>query len=50
MPLIIENLQKALNIPANMRPIAIIPMGVPAETPKQPTDRYHPEKVHWEKW
>lgn len=50
MPLIIENLQKALNIPAQMRPIAIIPMGVPAETPKQPENRYHPEKVHWEKW
>lgn len=50
MPLIIENIQKSLNIPANMRPVAIIPMGVPAETPKQPSDRYHQEKVHWGKW
>ncbi len=50
MPLIIENLQKALNIPEQMRPIAIIPMGVPTENPKQPKDRYHPEKIHWEKW
>ena len=50
MPLIIENLQEKLHIPANMRPIAIIPMGVPAEEPKQPASRYNPDKVHWEKW
>ena len=28
----------------------IVPMGYPAETPKQPEDRYHPEKIHWGKW
>lgn len=50
MPLIIENLQKSLDLPNNMRPVAIIPIGVPAEAPKQPTDRYRVEKVHWEKW
>jgi nitroreductase len=50
MPLIIENLQKAFNLPQNMRPVAIIPVGVPLETPKQPQDRYQADKVHWEKW
>ena len=51
MPVIIENLQEKLHIPANMRPVAIIPMGVPAEEPKQPAaSRYNPQKVHWEKW
>ena len=43
-------LQEKLHIPANMRPIAIIPMGVPTEEPKQPASRYNPQKVHWEKW
>lgn len=50
MPLVIENLQKAFNLPENIRPVAIIPLGVPAETPKQPETRYSPNKVHWEKW
>ena len=50
MPKVIEGLQKYLNLPQNMRPVAIIPMGYPAESPKQPTDRFKPEKIHWGKW
>lgn len=50
MPKVIEAVQKYLDLPQNMRPVAIIPIGYPAESPKQPTDRYKPEKVHWDKW
>jgi len=50
MPLIIEGVQKYLNLPAHIRPLAIIPVGYPAETPKQPEDRYNLAKVHWQKW
>lgn len=50
MPLIIEGVQKYLNLPEHIRPLAIIPVGYPAEMPKQPDDRYVPNKVHWEKW
>lgn len=50
MPQIIEGVQKYLNLPENIRPLAIIPIGYPAETPKQPEDRYNPAKVHWGKW
>lgn len=50
MPLVVDNLRKAFDLPQNMRPVAIIPVGVPLETPKQPTDRWQENKVHWEKW
>lgn len=50
MPLIIEGLRKYLNLPENIRPLAIVPIGYPAETPKQPENRYNPAKVHWGKW
>ena len=35
---------------APMRPLTIIPVGYPLEEPKQPDNRYNPDKVHWEKW
>lgn len=50
MPMVIKHLQTAFQLPENMRPVAIIPIGIPAETPKQSASRYHPEKVHWEEW
>ena len=33
-----------------IRPFAIVTMGYPAETPKQPEGRYKPEKIHWGCW
>ena len=50
MPAVIEGLKKYLNLPENIRPLTIIPVGYPAETPKQPDNRYNPDKVHWGKW
>jgi len=50
MPLVIEGVQKMFALPQNIRPVAIIPLGVPAVPNAAVTDRYHTEKVHWEKW
>lgn len=50
MPLVVDNLRKMYNLPENILPIAIIPIGVPLEEPKQVTDRYQESKIHWEKW
>lgn len=50
MPLIIDGVREYLNLPENIRPLAIIPIGYPLENPKQPQDRYQPQKVHWEDW
>ena len=38
-----------LGIPANVVPLCIIPVGVPAENPA-PKDKWKPENIHWEKW
>lgn len=50
MQRVVDALKERLNLPDNIRPFAIVPMGYPAETPKQPEERYHPEKIHWGKW
>ena len=50
IPSIVDGAKKLFNLPENIKPIAIVPIGYPAETPKQPEDRYVSSKVHWEKW
>ncbi len=50
MQKVVDALRAKLNLPENIRPFAIVPMGYPAETPKQPEDRYDSEKIHWGKW
>ncbi len=47
MPKVVEALRDRLNLPSNIRPFAIVPMGYPAETPKQPEDRFDASKIHW---
>ena len=39
----------ALGIPANIVPLCVIPVGVPAENP-EPKDKWKPENIHWEQW
>ena len=39
----------ALGLPANVKPLCIIPVGVPAENP-EPKDKWKPENIHWEQW
>ena len=50
MPLVIEGLREKFNLPEHIRPVSIIVMGYPDETPIQPDNRYVAEKIHWEKW
>ena len=45
----IAPIQEALGIPANVKPLCVIPVGVPAENP-EPKDKWKPENIHWEKW
>lgn len=39
----------ALGMPGNVKPLCIIPVGVPAEDPA-PKDKWKPEFIHWEQW
>ena len=50
MQRVVDDLKEYLHLPENIRPFAIITMGYPAETPKQPEGRYNPDKIHWDKW
>lgn len=50
MQRVVDDLKEYLHLPENIRPFAIVTMGYPAETPKQPDDRYNPDKIHWGKW
>ncbi len=50
MPAVIEKLQERFGLPQNIRPVAIIPMGVPAIPSAEVENRYHADKIHWEKW
>ena len=45
----IAPLAAALGLPANVVPLCIIPLGVPAENP-EPKDKWKPENIHWEQW
>ena len=50
IPSIIEGAKSLFNLPENIKPIAIVPIGYPLEAPRQPEERYNPQKVHWGKW
>ena len=41
--------KEVLGIPENVMPLAIIPVGHPAETPA-PKDKWRPEKIHRGRW
>jgi nitroreductase len=41
--------RKVLNIPQDIIPLNVIPIGHPAGTDK-PKDKYNSENIHWEKW
>lgn len=43
-----EGVKKALNAPTGMRPVAIIPVGHPAEKPQAPRKRSKREIIHYE--
>lgn len=50
MPKVIAGLQEMFALPDSIRPLSIVVLGYPKEEPKQPTDRFKAEKIHWGKW
>lgn len=42
-------MQELLAMPKDIRPVALIALGHPAENP-EPIDRYEPGRVHWNQW
>ncbi len=45
-----ESVRRILEIPREVRPVAIIPIGVPDEKPRPPPRRPLEEVVHWERY
>ncbi|MGO9611461.1 MAG: nitroreductase family protein [Dissulfurispiraceae bacterium] len=45
----IENVRNILNIPSNIIPLNVIPIGVPKEKGKA-LDKFKEENIHWDKW
>jgi nitroreductase len=41
--------RKTLNIPDNVIPVNVIPIGYPTGADR-PKDKFQPENIHWEKW
>jgi nitroreductase len=41
-------IRNILVLPSNIRPLAIVPIGVPVKIGKKPTRR--PAEIHWEHW
>ena len=50
MPKVISGLQEMFALPEHIRPLSIVVLGYAKDEPKQPTDRFKVEKIHWEKW
>jgi len=44
-----KHLRTVLNIPPDVIPLNVIPVGVPTGEDK-PKDKFKKEKIHWEKW
>ena len=44
-----ESVRTILNIPKEIIPLNVIPIGHPTGEDK-PKEKYRPEKIHWEKW
>jgi nitroreductase len=42
-------LKEMLDIPDDIIPLNVIPIGYPAENP-EPKDKWNPSKIHYEKW
>ena len=45
----IKGIKKLLNLPGDVIPLCIIPVGCPAETP-EPVDRFNPSCIHHDTW
>ena len=50
MPKVVEGLREMFALPENIRPLSIVVLGYMKDEPKQPTERFKAEKIHWGKW
>lgn len=46
---IVDRIRAYLGIPSNVTPLAIVPVGYPAETPT-PKDKWNPDNIHYDRW
>ena len=46
---IVDRIRAYLGIPANVTPLAIVPVGYPTETP-EPKDKWNPDNIHYDRW
>jgi len=46
---IVDRIRAYLGIPENVTPLAIVPVGVPAENP-EPKNKWNPENIHYDRW
>lgn len=46
---IVERIRAYLGIPADVTPLAIVPVGYPAEPPA-PKDKWNPDNIHYDRW
>ena len=45
-----KEFQKLLNLPGNVKPLALVVAGYPAKVPPQPKDRFEEKKIHYNHW
>jgi nitroreductase len=45
----VSSLRKLLRLPDNVVPLALIPIGYPAEE-KPPSERFDPARIHHDRW
>mgnify|MGYP002626780407 FL=1 len=45
----VERIKTYLGLPATVCPLAIVPVGYPAENP-EPKQKWDPEKIHYNRW
>ena len=46
---IVNRISEYLGLPADVTPLAIVPVGVPAENP-EPKDKWNPDNIHYDRW
>jgi len=46
----IDAVRKILTIPADVIPLNVIPIGVPANLNVPPINKFKEKNIHWEKW
>ncbi|HCI56347.1 MAG TPA: nitroreductase family protein [Bacteroidales bacterium] len=46
----VKALTEILNLPVNIRPVALVSIGVPAEKPETMPHRFEPDKIHLNNW